>query len=84
MSNIDSLVQIGYYKGEMDFGVKGTVAELTIEEMNELRIMTMVAVAQAENMWRTAQEKKEENKASEAINPLDNLEPNTELSENEQ
>lgn len=83
MSDIDGLIEIGYYKGEMDFGIKGTVAELTLEEMNKLRIMTMVAIAQAENTWHTAQEKKEE-KGAKPPNPIDTLEPNTELSENEQ
>lgn len=46
-----SLISVGYHKGEMDFGVNGDIRDLTHEQMNELRIMTMVAIGQAEEMW---------------------------------
>ncbi|HDZ18848.1 hypothetical protein LCGC14_0641350 [marine sediment metagenome] len=45
-------ISIGYDKGEMDFSVNCSIADLTLKEFDELRIMTMVAIGQAENMWR--------------------------------
>lgn len=59
MADLEHLIQVGYYKGEMDFGVRSTVAELTYEQMNELRIMTIVAIGQMEAMWSRAQEEKD-------------------------
>jgi hypothetical protein len=47
MADLDYLLQVGYYKGEMDFGVRGTVAKLTYEQMREFREMTIVAIGQA-------------------------------------
>lgn len=46
------LITIGYHKGEMDFGVNCSISDMTLEEFNELRIMTIVAIGQAESMWR--------------------------------
>lgn len=57
-------ISIGPHKGEMDFGVNASIGDLTLEQMNDLRIMTIVAIGQAENMWRDAQYKKRENQAS--------------------
>lgn len=39
-------------KGEMDFGVNCSIVDLTQEEFNQLRIMTIVAIGQAESMYR--------------------------------
>lgn len=36
----------------MDFGVNASIKDLSLEQMNELRIMTIVAIGQAESMWR--------------------------------
>ena len=38
--------------GQWDFGISGGIAFLTLEEMNKLRAMTMVAVGTAEEMFR--------------------------------
>ena len=38
--------------GDWDFGVSAAIAYLTVEEMNELRAMTMVAIGTAEEMFR--------------------------------
>ena len=38
--------------GDWDFSVSGEIAELTLEDMNELRTMTMVAIGTAEEMFR--------------------------------
>ncbi len=49
------LITIGYYKGEMDFGVNCSVAGLSLKELNELREMIIVAIWSAEDMWRRNQ-----------------------------
>jgi len=46
-----NFIEVGYHKGEMDFGVNCSISDLSLKEFNELRIMTMVAIGQAENMW---------------------------------
>lgn len=56
MSKELNLLSVGYYKGEMDFGVNGTVSTLTYEEMCEFRQMIVVAIGTAEDMWRRSQE----------------------------
>lgn len=48
----EQIITIGYHKGEMDFGINGSICELTLKQMDELRIMTIVAIGQAEQMWR--------------------------------
>lgn len=53
-------ITIGYHKGEMDFGVNGSIEDLTLKEFDELRIMTMVAIGQAESMWRRRRQEKVE------------------------
>jgi hypothetical protein len=50
-----NLITIGWHKSEMDFGINCSVATLTAEEMNELRIMAMVAISRAEMMWEKEQ-----------------------------
>jgi len=49
---IKPLIEIGYNKGELDFSVRGTVQDLTIEELNELRKMIVVTIYVVEDMWR--------------------------------
>ncbi len=51
-------LSVGYYKGEMDFGVNGEVANLSYEQMKELRQMTVVAIGQMEAMWSRATQDK--------------------------
>ena len=62
-------ISIGYHKGEMDFGVNASIGDLSIEEFNQLRIMTIVAIGQAENMWRDARYKMPENQAAQTSTP---------------
>ena len=52
-----NIITVGYHKGEMDFGVNCSIYSLTLEQMNELRIMTVVAIGQAEAMWHREREK---------------------------
>lgn len=55
------LITIGFDKnGDADFGVRCDIMALTIEQMNELRIMTISAISCAENMWRREQEQHQE------------------------
>lgn len=49
---MEKILSVGYHKGEMDFGVNASIKDLSLEQMNELRIMTIVAIGQAESMWR--------------------------------
>ncbi len=53
------LITIGFHKGEMDFGVNGSVGELNYRELSELRQMIVVAIYVAEDMWRREQSRKE-------------------------
>lgn len=61
-----NFITIKAKEGEFDFGVNGSIANLSYEQMNNLRAMTMVAIGTAEDMWRRAQEQKQENKAMQA------------------
>ena len=61
----DSLIEIGYHKGELDFGVRATVANLTVEEIKELRSTIITAIYVAEDMWHKEQHKKLELKTEE-------------------
>lgn len=49
---------VGLHKGEMDFGVSGSVCDLSYEEMRRLREMIVVGIGSLESMWRHAQESK--------------------------
>lgn len=52
------IIEIGTNKdGEMDFSVSGNILGLTLEQMNELRVMIVVAIGTAEDMWRREQSK---------------------------
>ncbi|NQT22988.1 MAG: hypothetical protein HQ579_06065 [Candidatus Omnitrophica bacterium] len=52
---MEKLITIGYNKSEMDFGVNGSVAELSLEELRKMREMIIVAIWCAEDMWRRNQ-----------------------------
>lgn len=54
----NNILTVGYHKGEMDFGVNCSISDLNQEQMNEFRAMCMVAIGQAESMWRNSNEKK--------------------------
>lgn len=58
-----NFLTVGYHKGEMDFGVNGSIRDLSYEEMKSFREMIVVAIGTAEDMWRREQENKSENKA---------------------
>ena len=59
-------IEIGYHKGEIDFGVNGSVRELSLEEMDRLRVMMCVAIQQAQNMWLRHREQLPENQAKQS------------------
>lgn len=63
MTKEQNIITVGFHKGEMDFGVNASIADLSLADMNQLRIMTMVAIGQAESMWRHARESAPENQA---------------------
>lgn len=52
-----NIISVGYHKGEMDFGVNSSICDLSLKQMNELRVMTIVAIGVAEGMWSRAREK---------------------------
>lgn len=54
-----SILEVGYHKGEMDFGVSAAIADLSLEQMDEFRIMTIVAIGQAESMWRNSRNREQ-------------------------
>jgi len=45
---------VGLHKGEMDFGVSGSVIDLSHEEMRRLREMIVVGIGVLEQTWRHA------------------------------
>lgn len=50
----NTLITIGYHKGELDFGVNTEISNLTREQLFELRSTVITAIVQAENMWARA------------------------------
>jgi hypothetical protein len=53
MTQFDEIITVGFDKnGEADFRIKGTIIDLSLERMNELRSMIPVAIGSAEDMWR--------------------------------
>lgn len=68
---IDALFSVGWRKGEMDFGVRGDLGALSLEEMNEFRKMVVVAIGVAEDMWRTQQERNTAEHIAEVANMLE-------------
>ena len=61
------LFQVGWHKGECDFGVSAVFTELSYEQMKEWREMVVVAIGVAEDIWRRAQEEKPENRANTTL-----------------
>lgn len=60
--------------GEWDFSVWSNTETLSLDEMQKLRAMIVVAIGTMEHMWRRAQEAKPENQASaRRIGELRNL-----------
>lgn len=51
----------------MDFGINASIYDLTLEQMNELRIMTFVAIGEAHSMWSRAMQ--ENNPPSSSSTP---------------
>lgn len=51
----DAIITIGFDKnGQADFGIRGDIVDLSLEDMNELRRMIPVAIGVAEDMFRRA------------------------------
>lgn len=48
--------------GQWDFGVNASIMDLSLDDMNELRTMTMVAIGTAEEMFRMGNMKQFEQK----------------------
>lgn len=54
----DALITIGFDKnGEADFGIRADLSTLSLERMNQIRMMIPVAIGTAEDMFRREQEK---------------------------
>ena len=53
-----NIFSVGFHKGEMDFGVNGSICDLTYEQMKNFREMIVVGIGQAESMWRNSQQEK--------------------------
>jgi len=47
-------LEVGYKKGEMDFGINMSIKELSLEEMKKFREMCCVAIHVAEESWAEA------------------------------
>jgi len=61
----NAILTVGKKKGEMDFGIRATIQDLSYEEMNEFRAMLIVAIGTAEDMWRRAQQAKHQTATSQ-------------------
>lgn len=69
MSHFNDIITIGFNKnGEADFRVSATIAELSVDRMNDLRSMITVAIGTAEDMWRREQESQDAATAKELSN----------------
>ena len=68
MPKLREYVTIGICSGygDGDFAVSGSVGDLSLRDMNELRQAACVAISVMERMWQDAQAKKPENQASQA------------------
>lgn len=49
---MDAILTVGWQKGEIDFGVRGDIMDLTFEQMQEFRAMIVAAIGTMEEMWR--------------------------------
>lgn len=52
-----NFISVGWHKGEMDFSVNCSIADLSYEQMKSLREMIVVGIGQAERMWSQGQTK---------------------------
>lgn len=59
-----NIITIGYYKGDMDFSVNCSIADLSYDDMKELRNITFVAIGVAHQMWSKVMEEKNPPSAS--------------------
>lgn len=46
------IFSVGFHKGDMDFGLSSTIANLTYEQMRDFREMAVVGLGIAEQSWR--------------------------------
>ena len=60
MSKEIQFISVGYHKGEMDFSVNCSVADLSYEQIKELREMIVVGIGQMESMWGRARQEEVE------------------------
>ena len=59
MSVEHDFLKVGKDKnGELDFGIRASVCDLTYEEMTKLRAMICAAIGTMEHMWRREQQRK--------------------------
>ena len=64
MSVKTEIFSVGFDKnGEAEFGVSGTVLDLTYAQMKELRAMIPVAIGVMEDMWKRENMNRPENRA---------------------
>ena len=56
----ETILSVGWHKGEMDFGISHEIDTLSQRQMDDFRAMTMVAIGVAEEMRRKANEKNQQ------------------------
>lgn len=49
---MENIITIGFNKGEADFGINGSISNLSFEKLQELRAIIPVAIYVAEDIWR--------------------------------
>lgn len=52
MKRYENILTISKVDGEWGFGVRATVQELTLEDMNKFRETIIVAIGTMEDMWK--------------------------------
>jgi hypothetical protein len=60
MSDFENILTVGWNKGEVDFSVRATIQDLSHSQMTEFRVMCMVAIGIAEDMYRRSKEKSDD------------------------
>lgn len=64
----NTIIEIGFDKnGEADFSISATIANLSLDQMNDLRKMIVVGIGTAEDMFRRSNEERRPK-------PIENLE----------
>lgn len=48
---MNNIITIEYKNGEFDFGINTNIKDLSLQQMNDLRVTLVVAISQVENMW---------------------------------